>query len=339
MAYGPPPIAQFAATQYPPPYVPPRRSNRGIVLALSATLFVVVLAIVTTLVVLAIDDESDSAATAPTATSRPSTSKPRTTRPSPSLTATRLTRGAATTTGQLGAPKLGDNPLFANSESGLPGIRCAYPTWSTAPDDVERYFRQGIACLDQEWQPVLEKAGLPSTAPTLVVPRRGEQFDSPCGSSSDGAAAFYCSTNDTIYMPLDTIQLDRYPDQPVILLALLAHEYGHHVQSVSGVLEAAHQQRRDQGPKTDAGYETQRRTELGAECFGGMYVGAGVVAGTFDATQGSAAIEDNYGRGDDPGGPRSHGTNQNVGLWFEKGYRSNSSQQCNTWLSPADDVA
>ncbi len=46
------------------------------------------------------------------------------------------------------------------------------------------------------------------------------------------------------------------------------------IQALSGVLEAAHDERYQLGTNTPAGLELQRRVELQAQCFGGMWFAA-----------------------------------------------------------------
>ena len=128
-------------------------------------------------------------------------------------------------------------------------------------------------------------------------------------SAGNGAvAAFYCSGDNTIYMPFAALQTDMYGAQPGVYLALLAHEYGHHVQTLAGVMETYWELRYNSGADTEPGLELSRRFELQAQCFSGMFLAA---------TYGRGSVNDNVltearttqDRGDHvEGRPRDHGT-------------------------------
>ena len=65
---------------------------------------------------------------------------------------------------------------------------------------------------------------------------------------------------------------------PLAEAYILAHEYGHHVQNLTGVLRSAN---RDTGPQGG-----QVRVELQADCYAGLWVGRAVDTGFIeDLTQ------------------------------------------------------
>jgi uncharacterized protein len=236
--------------------------------------------------------------------------------------------------------ELGDNPLFA-AELGTPPVSCTLRRWQTTPAGSAAFFKSALPCLDAAWRPVLEQAGLPFFSPTIEFPE-GKNWSSPCGQVAGGegvVAAFYCGENNTLYMPFEGLQTDLYGAHPGVYLALLAHEYGHHVQAMSGVMDAYAQARYDAGVDTAPGLELSRRLELQAQCFSGMFLAA---------TYGRGSVDDNIlteartsqDRGDhNAGQPRDHGTDAHTTSWWEQGAQKNRTFQCNTWKSPAADVA
>jgi hypothetical protein len=233
---------------------------------------------------------------------------------------------------------LGDNPLFA-ADNGTPAVTCNLVRWTTDPQGAAAFFTSAIPCLDAAWGPVMQRAGLPFFPPKIEFPE-GTEWSSPCGSVSGGrAAAFYCAENNTLYMPFSGLQSETYGAHPGVYLALLAHEYGHHVQALSGVMDAYAQARYDAGVDSEAGLELSRRLELQAQCFSGMFL-----AGTYSR----GSVDDNIlnearttqDRGDHQAGvPRDHGTDAHTSGWWEQGAQKNRTFQCNTWLSPPADVA
>lgn len=334
---------------YPPRPYPPRRRSGAWLSALFGVLTIVVL------VVGLFIASSISAANArnkhrpsayvpptPSYTYAPPTSSTPTFTTRPAAAAT-TTRAAAPTTTKPAGPqpvaKTGDNPLFGDSESGVHNAECGYPAWAATVDAATRFFEAAAACLDKKWRPVLQGANLPYSSPKVSVPARGADAGSPCGSSGGNYAAFYCSANHTIYMPLDTIQVEQYGNDVVIYLTVFAHEYGHHVQAISGITQAMSSQRSDAGARSALGLELSRRLELEAQCFAGMYVGTSVVDGAFDKAEQSRTTADQYGRGDKSGDARDHGTTQHYGAWFEQGQNYDRTFQCNTWNMSSDEVS
>jgi predicted metalloprotease len=331
---------------------PRRTSNTG---ALLATILVVVLLGAVTVVGLVAMSDGGGNSVADTGydTSPSYTSSSETyTTTSDKTTTTTTTKTAKTTEDTEDTPTettpagpkpvyaLEDNPLFSG-DVGTPGVTCNLARWETNPAGAAAFFSSAIPCLDAAWQPVLEYQGLPFFTPNIVFPE-GSDWSTPCGSVSTAGgavAAFYCSGDNTIYMPFSGLQTDMYGARPGVYLALLAHEYGHHVQTLAGVMDTYWDHRYDAGVDTEGGLDLSRRFELQAQCFSGMFLAA---------TYGRGSVDDNLlteartsqDRGDhNPGLPRDHGTDQHAIGWWEQGAQQNRTYQCNTWLAPPEDVA
>jgi uncharacterized protein len=331
---------------------PRPKSNTG---PLVATIIVAVLVVSAGLVgFLALNDRGNHVADTnydePATTSEPSTQDTTTTTTSDTVTTTTTTDAPVTTTqdtptettpaGPQPVYELGENPLFAGNV-GTPAVSCTLKRWQTTPAGAEAFFRSTLPCLNAAWQPVLEQAGLPFSPPAIQFPK-GKDWSSPCGSVAGGegaVAAFYCGENNTLYMPFEGLQTEMYGAHPGVYLALIAHEYGHHVQAMSGVLDAYSQARYDAGVDTEPGLELSRRLELQAQCFSGMFLAS---------TYGRGSVDDNIltearttqDRGDHTAGlPRDHGTDAHTQAWWEQGAQKNRTFECNTWKSPAKEVA
>ncbi|MPZ86294.1 MAG: metallopeptidase [Actinophytocola sp.] len=233
---------------------------------------------------------------------------------------------------------LGDNPLFAG-DNGTPAVTCDLARWGTDPQGAAAFFTSAIPCLDAAWGPVLQRAGLPFATSAIEFPE-GTEWSSPCGAVSGGrAAAFYCAENSTLYMPYAGLQTEQYGAHPGVYLALLAHEYGHHVQALSGVMGAYADARYNAGVDSEAGLELSRRLELQAQCFSGMFLAATYSRGSVDDNILNEA-RTTQDRGDHQAGvPRDHGSDAHTSGWWEQGAQKNRTFQCNTWLSPPADVA
>ncbi|WP_155927926.1 neutral zinc metallopeptidase [Mycolicibacterium sp. CBMA 234] len=253
--------------------------------------------------------------------------------PGPSETGSPLPTGAAA---------LGGNPLYSNPNAGLIRQPCPATPWSNDPRGALAFFKSVLPCLESGWQPVLTATGLDYENPDVLVPS-GARISSPCGTEdvADGnVAAFYCSSNETLYMPPTGLEVDRYGDQPIIYIAVFAHEFGHHLQNLVGMLDEEVAERQAAGSRSDASLELSRRLELQAQCFSGMFVSSIVDAGgAFTKTDLDTAYKDQH-RGDhDPGGPRDHGTDAHSQGWWDQGARNNTVGTCNTWNASSADVS
>ncbi|MGB3438786.1 MAG: neutral zinc metallopeptidase [Actinophytocola sp.] len=366
---------QRPTAQFPPPgmYPPPRPANppwlqypghqhllqprkKSNTAALVGTLIVVVLFAAVALVgVISMNGKGDSVAdtgyddTATTTTtssedySSTTYDRPTTTTTTTTTTDEETTYDTPTETTQAGPRPvyaLEDNPLFAG-DVGTPAVTCNLTRWETSPAGAAAFFQSALPCLDAAWRPVMEYQGLPFFTPGIAFPE-GTEWSSPCGDVSAGAgavAAFYCSYDNTLYMPFAGLQTDMYGARPGVYLAVFAHEYGHHVQAMSGVMETYGDARYNTGADTEPGLELSRRFELQAQCFSGMFLAAAYGRGSVDDNILTEA-RTSQDRGDHTAGlPRDHGSDQHAIAWWEQGAQLNRTYQCNTWLSPPADVS
>jgi uncharacterized protein len=328
---------------------PRPKSNTG---PLLATIVVAVLVVTVGMIgVLALSDRgshvADTGYDGPAATgaetgtpSDPATASdtPVTTTDAPAPTADTPTQNAPA--GPKPVYELGENPLFADG-LGAPEVTCDLTRWQSSPQGAAAFFDSALPCLDAAWQPVMAQAGLPFFRPSIEYPE-GTSWSSPCGSvaSDNGVvAAFYCGKNNTLYMPYEGLQTEMYGPHPGVYLAVLAHEYGHHVQAMSGVLDTYSQARYEAGVDSGPGLELSRRLELQAQCFSGMFMAASFGRGSVNDTILDEA-RTTQNRGDHTAGrPRDHGSDANTSAWWEQGAQKNRTFQCNTWKSPPADVA
>ena len=218
------------------------------------------------------------------------------------------------------------SPITA--ERALLRAKCTLPSWSTGD---ETFLRAALTCLDAAWKPLLESINVDFTSPALQLSTAGAP--SNCQGKLEGAS-YYCSG--TIYLEPSSYQKTASGPAAVAIAALsmVSHEYGHHVQQLSGTLPAAIARIDDAGRQSALGLELLRRTELQAQCLSGMFMGA-----TFDAVTVDVARHDSLTRGDHPKRPRDHGSSEHFGGWFSVGADLNSLAVCNTWNAPADAVS
>jgi predicted metalloprotease len=236
--------------------------------------------------------------------------------------------------------KLADNPLFSKSQS-LHAIVCKLPQWQNNPTSASAYFQAALSCLNNAWKPVLTSLNLPFSPPHLQTPATGAgQSECVSGADGDNFAAYYCPRDQQLVMPYTKLQVDEFGAHPGVYLAVFAHEYGHHIQQLTGISDAADTAMYDSGASNDKSLELNRRLELQAQCFSGLFFadgskGAGTSITARNVNEGMSTQE----RGDQDGEPRTHGTSAHTSAWWSHGYKTGNLQQCNTWAATSTSVA
>ncbi len=234
-----------------------------------------------------------------------------------------------------------DGPLYRSGALAATG--CRLPAIAEHDEHSMLGFLDTLSdCLDNAWQRQFGKAGVKGFTP----PRRvfwTTPGSSPCGSyPAPGAAAFYCPSNDTMYVGLTNV-VDTAGGEPVshyaVYARVIAHEYGHHVQEDAGILEYGHSLMASGGEAARS--EASRRIELQAQCFAGVFLSA--ERGTLPMTvaQYQALMADVRARGDDPDSPtgHDHGSGRHYAGWVARGYRERVLASCDTWTAPSSAVS
>ncbi|WP_317846061.1 neutral zinc metallopeptidase [Nocardiopsis quinghaiensis] len=215
-----------------------------------------------------------------------------------------------------------DHPLYGAS---VPeAVDCGTPDLDMGSDESWEEFATATGtCLDELWAPTLEEMGL-SVGPLEFAVTQ----DSPDADGAEGYTLAYYESDlarITVVLPNVRHMGAQIPSQhrEDVWLALMGHEYGHHVQYVTGILNISHDLRWNAGNEEDA-LDTLRRTELQAECMAGVGL-----RGITDADEETlAAVNANFNSGGDLD---THGSAGNRALWLERGWSEPTLDGCNTY--------
>jgi hypothetical protein len=137
-------------------------------------------------------------------------------------------------------------------------------------EELAKFSRQVLAGTEDVWTEVFQKMGRTYTPPTLVL--FTSQVNSACGTASSAVGPFYCSGDQKLYIDLSfftTMKSQLGADGDFSYAYVIAHEVGHHVENLLGILGKAHQQM-NQTDKVNAN-KISVRLELLADYYAGVW--------------------------------------------------------------------
>ena len=169
---------------------------------------------------------------------------------------------------------MGGNPLSVLTQADLGSMITQQSGGTYEPTAEEealaKFSSQILAGTEDVWAKEFKKMGKTYQPPRLVLFTGSVQ--SGCGGASSSMGPFYCSADQSVYIDLSFFtQMKKQlgADGDFAYAYVIAHEVGHHVQYLLGILDSTHQQMSRVSEK-----ESNRisvRLELQADYFAGIW--------------------------------------------------------------------
>ena len=240
----------------------------------------------------------------------------------------------------------GAEVLTGGEQSQPPSYSDTKKTGEASTDQMKEFVAAVLGSTEVQWKELFAKGNARYVPPTLVM--FSGATSSACGFAQSAMGPFYCPKDQQVY--LDTAFFEdlqrrfgacnsakacQFSEAYVI-----AHEVGHHVQNLFGILPRLQQmqQRMDQ---EDAN-RLQVMAELQADCFAGVWANRSEQKWKFlDPGDVEAALQTASAIGDDRLQRRSqgyvvpdaftHGTSQQRVRWFTTGLKTGDVAACDTF--------
>lgn len=238
---------------------------------------------------------------------------------------------------------LGGNP--SEITQSLQGERAVAPTeageLSQEQREMGEFVSVVLADIEDVWNEQFRQMGADYREPRLVL--FSGQVESACGYNSAAVGPFYCPGDENVYLDLEFFEdMQRELDAPgdFALAYVIAHEVGHHVQNLLGVMEEVSTRQARLGER-EANQLTVR-LELQADFLAGVWAHYARQSSDF---LDSADIEEGINAAGAVGDDRimqrtqgrvvpdafTHGTSEQRIRWFRKGLESGDLEQGDTF--------
>lgn len=221
---------------------------------------------------------------------------------------------------------------------------------------TKQFVQVVLADTEDTWQPIFSQQNLLYAAPTLVLFQNSVQ--SACGQAQSAMGPFYCPADQKVYLDMQFFadmrqQLDISGEQAgsgessqdqagdFAQAYVIAHEVGHHVQTLLGISERVNQARQASRSEADSN-QLSVRQELQADCFAGLWAHHTQQRTQFlqegdlkEALNAASQIGDDrlQQRGQGQIVPESftHGSSAQRMRWFKVGLDSGQLDRCDTF--------
>lgn len=214
-------------------------------------------------------------------------------------------------------------------------------TFSPEEEHLKDFMSAVLASTEDVWGAIFKASGQTYQQPKLVLFSGAVQ--SACGFAEAAMGPFYCPGDQNLYLDMSFFnELAQRHGAPgdFAQAYVVAHEIGHHVQTLLGVSEQvnAARQRSDKAGSN----ALQVRMELQADCFAGVWANhANRMRHVLEPGDAEEALAAAAGVGDDRLQKQArgyvvpesftHGSSEQRMRWFSRGMQSGDPEQCATF--------
>jgi len=212
-----------------------------------------------------------------------------------------------------------------------------------ANDEMKQFVSTVLAETEDVWNGIFQANGKQYEEPTLLL--FSGQVRSACGFTSSAAGPFYCPSDHKVYLDTDFFQQlsQQFGASGDFAEAyVIAHEVGHHVQNLTGILPKFNQMRQSMS-EADANHMSMQ-VELQADCFAGVWGHFTAQKGILEKGDLEEALNAAQQIGDDTLQKKmqgyvvpesfNHGTSAQRVKWFQRGFTSGKLSDCDTFSNP-----
>lgn len=214
-------------------------------------------------------------------------------------------------------------------------------TFSPEEEKLKEFMSVVLADTEDVWEALFRSSGQPYQPPKLVL--FSGAVESACGFAEAAMGPFYCPADQKLYLDMSFFNdLAQRHDAPgdFAQAYVVAHEVGHHVQTLLGISDKVHAARSRAGEAE--GNTMQVQMELQADCFSGVWAHHANQArqilepgDTEEALAAAAGVGDDrlqkQARGYVVPESFTHGSSEQRMRWFNKGMQSGDPGQCDTF--------
>lgn len=237
----------------------------------------------------------------------------------------------------------GQNPLdmlTGGGQSMAPTSASSRQLPAEGQDELADFVGVVVKETEDLWSEVFAASGQDYPEPTVVLFTGA--VNTACGAADSSVGPFYCPGDSKVYIDLSFYdQLHRQFGAPgdFAQAYVLAHEVGHHIQNLTGVLPEFNRRRQAMSQTEANAYSV--RVELQADCYAGVWANYAGQQNLLEAGDFEEALNAANQIGDDTLQKRmqgfavpktfNHGTSQQRRNWFERGYRTGDPADCDTF--------
>ncbi|UTH37316.1 neutral zinc metallopeptidase [Pseudomonas sp. KHPS1] len=211
-----------------------------------------------------------------------------------------------------------------------------------ANDQQREFVRAILGDTEDTWRELFQSAGQQYRDPQLVLFSGG--VNSACGFASSAVGPFYCPGDQRVYLDMTFFREmeQRFAAAGDFAQAyVIAHEVGHHVQTLLGVSARVHAARQ-RGERVEGDGGLLVRQELQADCLAGVWAHHAqrrhdwLEPGDLEeALNAASAIGDDRlqkrTQGQVVPDAFTHGTSEQRVRWFSTGFETGQPGRCDTF--------